>query len=347
MFTELLKKAKENIESVRAVLRANEQMRTVLFGAHDLTTIGHKDYLSGVIGVPPDATGWRIYDHCAGLTRLYTIYEQFVSELVRDWLIMLPTLVLDYQSLEKCVLDAHRIGVAKLLQNIEQTRFRHLNSLDVTKGYVDALSGMSPYELIPEAFLSKDHNYRREVLEQLFAALSIANSWSWIQKSSSVVDYLNSAGKDAANPTAAESELREFIKYRNEAAHGPVDVDDVLGLSSILEMADFIEALCIAISELGTWNVLTLKSKRGEAKQVGEITERFSSGAVVAVMREVEISLGDRLYVHSEACCYSTAISSIRLQDEPKEALSVNAETEVGLMFDCPVKKNRTLYKVV
>lgn len=120
MFSELLKKAKENIESVRAVLRANEQMRTVLFGVHDATTIDHREYFSRAIGVSLDATGWRVYDHCAGLTRLYTIYEQFVSELVRDWLILLPTLVLDYNSLEKCVLDAHRIGVARLLQNIGQ-----------------------------------------------------------------------------------------------------------------------------------------------------------------------------------------------------------------------------------
>jgi hypothetical protein len=347
MFSELLKKARENIESVRGVLRANEQMRTILFGVHDALTVGHKDYLTNAVGVLPDATGWRIYDHCAGLTRLYTIYEQFVSELVRDWLIMLPSLVLDYNSLEKCVRDAHRSGVAKLLQNINQARFRHLNCLDVTKGYMEALSGVSPYELIPEAFLSKDQNYRREVLEDLFASLSIANSWSWIQKSKSIVDYLNSAGKDAGNPTAAESELREFVKYRNEAAHGPVAVDNVLGLSFILELADFIEAICIAISELGAWNVLILKTRRGEAKQVGIITERFSNGAVVAAMRESEIRLGDRLYVYGDACCYSTAISSIRLQDEPRDTLAVTAEVEVGLMFDRPVLKNRKLYKVI
>lgn len=347
MFSELLKKAKENIEALRAVLRANEQMRNTLFGVHDATTIAHKDYFTSVIALLPDVTGWRIYDHCAGLTRLYTIYEQFVSEVVCDWLVMLPALVPDYQALEKCVSDAHRRGVAKLLQNIEQARFGHLNSLAVMKGYVAALSGVSPYELIPEAFLSMEHNYRREVLEQLLASLSIQNSWAWIQKSRSVVDYLNSAGKDSANPTAAESELREFIKYRNEAAHGPVDVDDVLGLSSILEMADFIEALCIAISELGAWNVLTLKLKRGEAKQVGVVTERFANGAVVAVMHDVEIALGDRLYVHSEACCYSAAISSIRLEDEPKDVLALTGETEVGLMFNPPVKKNRTLFKVV
>jgi hypothetical protein len=347
MFTELLKKAKENIESVRAVLRTNEQMRTVLFGAHDLTTVGYRGYLSGAIGVPPDATGWRIFDHCAGLTRLYTIYEQFVSELARDWLIMLPALVVDYKALEKCVVDAHRIGVAKLLQNIDQARFSHLSCLEVTKGYVGALAGESPYELIPEAFLSKDHNYRRGVLEQLFASLSIPNSWAWIQKSRSVVDYLNSAGKDAATPTGAESELREFIKYRNEAAHGPVDVDDVLGLSSILEMADFIEALCVAMSELGTWNVLTLKSKRGGARRVGAVTERIANGAVVAFMSDVEIAVGDTLYVCGEACCYSATILSIRLQNKPKDELALSAETEVGLMFDLPVKKNRTLFKVM
>ena len=59
----------------------------------------------------PKTKEWRIYDHCAAVTKLYAIYENFVEDLIRDWLRLLPEIVLDYDDLEKVIHNTHSYGV--------------------------------------------------------------------------------------------------------------------------------------------------------------------------------------------------------------------------------------------
>jgi hypothetical protein len=144
--------------------------------------------------------------------------------------------------------------------------------------------------------------------------------------------------------TTAENELKQFVQDRNDAAHGVVD--EVLSVTRIIEMSELVEALCVAIGEMLSWQVVSRKESNGAASTVGLITERFANGAVVAKMRNVEFQIGDRFYVCGASCCYPAVVKSIRLNGVDKDRMAVTTETEVGLMFDHEVKKSRKLYRV-
>ena len=117
-------------------------------------------------------------------------------------------------------------------------------------------------------------------------------------------------------------------------------------ISKILEISELVEALCVAICEMFSWAVVCRKETNGAALTVGAVTEKFANGAVVAKMQNVEFRLGDRFYVCGVSCCYPAVVRNIRLHDVDQERLVVTNETEVGLMFDREVKKNRKLYRV-
>jgi len=340
MYDELLDRTKGAIDSVRSVLKANERLRSLVFAeagqADDL-----KRQVQAHIGTTPDPTLWRVHDHCAAVTRLYAIYEHFVVEIVGDWLAILPKLVPNYQALAASVHKEHRKGVARVLQNLGSAKFRHLTALDAVRGFHQAVSGAESYELLPEAFALREQNYRHEVLQEIFNSVAVLESWAWIQAHRQVKGYLERVGEDS---TKCENELKQFVQDRNDAAHGIVD--EVLSVTKILELSELVEALCVAICEMLSWAVVSLRERDGSASTVGAVTEQFASGAVVAKMQNVEFQLGDRFYVCGASCCYPAVVRSIRLNDADQQRLAVTTETEVGLMFDREVKKNRKLYRV-
>lgn len=341
MYDELLERTKGAIQSVRSVLKTNEQLRALVFAEEAGEVQDLKQKVLAYIGTPPDPTLWRVHDHCAAVTRLYGIYERFVVEIVGDWLVLLPKLVANYQSLADSVHKEHRRGVARVLQNLGSTKFRHLTALDAVRGFHQAVSGAESYELLPEAFALRDQNYRPEILQDIFNSVAVMESWAWIQSHRQVKGYVEKIGADS---TKAENELKQFVQDRNDAAHGVVD--EVLSVTRIIEISELVEALCVAICEMLSWQVVSRKETNGAASTVGDVTENFTSGAVVAKMQNVEFQLGDRFYVCGASCCYPAVVKSIQLNDVDQEWMAVTTETEVGLMFDREVKKNRKLYRI-
>lgn len=339
MFHELLNRTKDDIGVVRSVLQCNEQLRTLLFGDADAVTEPHQQFLTALLGASlPDSTKWKVLDHSAGITRLYAVYEGCVRSAIRSWLGIIPTLYPSYGTLDPTFRSAHRRGIAKLLQNLERARFKNLTEAEATKGFYDAVSGAQTYELQPDAFLFTERNFRKEALEEVFASVAIQDAWKWVHNSRFVKEFLERVGRGTTTP---EAELRQFVGYRNDAAHG--NVDQVLGIGTMMEIADFVESLCLALCELVTWTVLRRRLERGESSELGEVTEKFRNGAVVAVMKPTEVATGDEVYVCGASCCVSVRITSIQMNDASHDQITVADQTELGFMFDAAVPKNHKL----
>ena len=115
MFQNLLMAVKGNISTIRSIIRTNEKIREIAFGNFSVYTEETKIVLMNVFQDIPELTDGRVYDHCAVVTRLYAIYETFVEDLIRDWLILLPELYPNYLNLEESIRNTHQIGVGRLL----------------------------------------------------------------------------------------------------------------------------------------------------------------------------------------------------------------------------------------
>lgn len=349
MFEEILMTAKVNINTVRSIIKTNDRLMEISFasGALIKTEICEETelVLNKLLQDIPKAREWRIYDHCAVVTRLYAIYERFVEELISDWLILLPGLYPRYSDLEETIKNNHRLGVGKLLTELNKIRYEHLTSEKVMQGLFYGTTGEKEYELLPDAFLIHEQNLRRETLEKLCANAGISNAWGWVEKHRSIKYFLEEI---RGNQNSAEGELNEFISYRNDAAHG--FPDEVLGASALLELCDFVDALSQALAELVTYQVIKRKESIGQIREIGKITEWFKKpNAGVARVEKINLSVGGKLFLVSEetSCCYLVTINSIQINDIPqKNNLQTTTGMEVGLKFDLSAKKGLRLYQL-
>ncbi|MFN6156572.1 MAG: MAE_28990/MAE_18760 family HEPN-like nuclease [Dolichospermum sp.] len=120
MFENLLMAVKVNISTIRSIIKTNEKIREIAFGDVSLHTEETKIVLTNLFQDIPELTEGRVYDHCAVVTRLYAIYETFVEDLIRDWLISLPELYPNYLNLEESIRNTHQIGVGRLLVELKK-----------------------------------------------------------------------------------------------------------------------------------------------------------------------------------------------------------------------------------
>ncbi|MDJ0901975.1 MAG: MAE_28990/MAE_18760 family HEPN-like nuclease [Xenococcus sp. MO_188.B8] len=193
MFQKLLQQAKDNISTVRSVIKTNENLRVILLNERKTELQESEDYIELLDLLQkdiPNTKEWRIYDHCAAVTKVYAIYENFVEDLIRDWLRLLPELGTSYDNLEDRIRNTHQLGVGRMLLDLNKNRYKHLSVKDVINGLHLGVNNIHRYELLPDAFLFHEQNLRREILDKLLADAGISNSWTWITRHKSMKNFI-------------------------------------------------------------------------------------------------------------------------------------------------------------
>jgi len=344
MFEDILNATRENTATIRAVIQTNARLREFAFGKETETVkklknnAQIKELLEGV----PSRMKWSEYEYCGVVTRLYSIYESFVEDLITEWLKLLPQLIPRYSDLEEKIRNTHREGVGRLLLELNKRRFQNLSVEKIVKGLCEGVSDREEYELIPEAFLFHEQNLRKDILKKLLADAGIDNAWNWVKKHRDVKRFVEEIKE---NQNTVEGELEQLIYYRNEAAHR-FDSSKYeykkIGTQDLLDLTYFIESLSQALAELVTYRIIEIKISSGKARNIGQITEWFKKPrAAVAIINDISLSVGDNLFLVSEesSYCRFATIESMRINDRPQTKLQITATTELGLKFDIEAKK--------
>ncbi|MEC4896009.1 MAG: MAE_28990/MAE_18760 family HEPN-like nuclease [Oscillatoria sp. PMC 1051.18] len=352
MFEKLLNVTRADISTVRSVIKTNEKLREIFFekGAITKRELDENTDFSELFWSIPNAREWRIYDHCAVITRLYAIYENFVESLIRDWILLLPDIFPCYSDLAEQVRSKHQLGVAQLLQELKRkkSRFNHLSVESIVRGlYFGFTAGEGKYDLVPDAFLLHDQNLRKEALGKLFTDAGISNSWNWVKNHRDVRNFVKEV---IADENTVEGELNELISYRNDAAHGAA-IDNWLGSDRLLYFCELVEVLCNALAELTTYSVVERKKSIGKVKQIGKVTRWFEKAkATRAKIQDAILSVGTTLFLVSETkyWCNVVKVESIKILEEGKEieknSVEITNERELGLKFNAEAKKDLLIY---
>lgn len=347
MFDRLLQETLTNLSTVHAMIETNDRLRRIIFTEDSVRQNLEKNQeFAELIKVTPKEIDWKIYDHCATVTRLYAIYESFVEEIIQEWLKTLPKLVSSYSDLEDKIQNTHREGIGRLLLELKKNRYEHLSVETVVQGFLSGITNDEPYELLPEAFLMYEHNLRKDELNKLFAKTGIENAWHWIDNYRKMKQFVQEI---AGDQITAEEKLKQLVDDRNEAAHGSVSIARILGHQDLLDLTYFVTALCEALAELVSYHIICRKELIKKAKKIGAITEWYKQPkAAIAKITDISLSLGSKIWLVSEASsyCQLVTIESIQLNSVSKQAIIINSETEIGLKFNTDARKGLSIYTI-
>jgi hypothetical protein len=344
-FENLLNQVQNRVKTIRAMIQTNDKLREIIYGDKLKQELQTQKELQELKKNVPDSTKWRIYDHCAVVTQLYSIYESFVEDLIKSWIGELSEIYPNYLDLDKKIRKTHQIGVAQILLKPQKVkRFGNLSVEQIIRGlYLGESASSAKYELLPEAFLLHEQNLWKDILDNFFAKAGIPDAWKWIENYRKIQNFEKTFLTD---PDTTESKLYELISYRNEASHG-YDINPVLNTQQLINLCDFIEPLCQAIIELVNYHIIESKINQNQAQKIGKIIEWFPKrqayvAKILETVSETILSTGDSVVLISKtkSYCQLAKIENIQIDNEDKKEVTITPKIELGIKFNVEAQKD-------
>lgn len=338
-------RVQKDIAAVCALSQFNEHIRSHFLDEPDLSgeagRVGAASYIAAR-GHLAEPLQWKVFSHCASVTRLYALYEGFVYELISEWLKMVPALYGAYEQLPEPILKNHRAGVGALLQKLGQgARTEHLTELSIVKALYLGRSGDRNFELVADAFFIDLRNLRHGELCTLFSKVSIENLGSWLDGHSEL--------KSLCEGTTVLARLNELVDYRNEASHAKEEIDETLGVAAFKQIADFVQALCAALQQFVALRHMDVLQQSGRLERLGTVTEFFevpdaailqASGAFSLAPGDVIVAVGTHRYMDARV---------VSLQENDNDVISIKAvaDAEIGLRSEPSLAKGLHVFRVL
>ncbi len=340
MYSSFLYRTQEAISALKKHIQTSDRFRTAVFDGTLKCASGTPcfDLALNSVKTAPDSLHWRIIDHCTAVTRIYAIYEQFTHEMIREHLSFLQDR-LSFSELPDAIRSSYRLGIARILERKEGPRFADLDLAHLIAGYDRALAGEN-YTLEPRAMLIHEQNLRLPELQRLMKTCSIDNVEPWIEKHPAVEKFFNIEDRLTSSAT---KEMNELIKYRNDAAHGSIDISDILDSNGLIEFCDFISVVCEAISERVQLSGLNLIEKNDMIDNLGSIKELFRDNMIAIGSVLGFFKVGITVYICGETYCFERKIISLQLNDEQYDSLILTVTTELGMGFNAPVRNSAAI----
>jgi hypothetical protein len=338
MYNAFLQRTKETIAALGKHILTSDRFRVAVFDQKLKCASGTSCFDPALASteLAPDKLEWRIIDHCAAVTRLYAIYEQFVHEMIREHLGLLQG-HLSFTNLPASIQLAYRLGLSKILEKKDGPRFGDLDLATLIKGYNAALGG-EDYNLEPRAILLlQEQNLRLPELGRFMAQCGVAGMEAWVEQHRAVREFF--ATDDRLTASAA-SQMAELVKYRNDAAHGSIDIGAILHVNVLIEFCEFISAVCESLAERIQLAGLCTLEENKSATERGKITELLKGGMVAIGVMTGSFRVGDSVYLCGDSYCFERKIVSLQLEGVPQEDVNLAVESELGIGLDGIGKKN-------
>jgi hypothetical protein len=338
MFWTTVEEAHTDLGDLRSVVATNEALRDLLFPtnpAGEDPAVGAA--LKLLRDTAPARPVWALHDYCASVTRLYSILEEFVDSILKEYLTLLPEIFPNYNDLPQPTLVQHRMGVSQILAKLgDKGLFRHLTEIETLRGITNGYSGQK-YALLSDAFLTDTQNYRTEQINALFAYLGISNIWAGVEKHPRVAEYMKTRDPNDTPRTL----LKKIVDDRNLASHS--GITSVLAPDEILSLIAFIETVVTAIGEIVRKTCATLECSAGIRTEMFEVQHLFSGKIVGVRFLKGSVRVGDSLIALDRHGAFKVTVLSIQHHEDVLEAADADSFGELGLGLDVEVGNSARL----
>lgn len=315
-------RALAGIDSVEQVANFEESARSGVAGGLQL----------------PQSASWRMYSHCAAVTRLYSSWSCFVEEALEEWVALIPQIFTNYADLPETLKTRHIDATGAMLRDRKHRKYSNVTPLMIVKGLHDGLTG-NPYELNAAAFAHTDkRNFHLSVVNDVLSGAGIPNASSWLSGHRLVAEAATEIVSADLNKA-----LEAFLNYRNDAAHG--DPAELLGHNGIIDYCNFCRAIIRATDELIANTQRQRLCALGQMQRIGTVTEHFrNADAVIATLERGVIKVGGSITLCATNLCCRVVVSSLQLNGKNVHALAAAPGTEVGLQWDGPKRRGLEIF---
>lgn len=339
MFSAVLNKLSKELSDIKSNVSWQDTLRATVYASIGETPIAiSADSLEAIQELAPNKVAWQLFDHCAAVSRIYGLFEQAVGDLVSEYAAFLPKVTPEYLNLHEDTRVQYRLGVAQILSKWKPSKsmYSHLPEDIIAAGLADGLR-KNPYSLLTDAFLIDTDNYRTDTINRIFKRFGFEDAFAWVRGAPSIETFCTNLGSDSA-----DSYLNEFVRVRNDAAHG--NVASISSAKEILAFAEFVDLVVKELASLLLTRILKDGLAAGYSKVLGTVLHAYSNNVVgVSSSSSLTIKIGDILYAGAKRLEPVSVVSLCKKEVDYPE-IQLTHSLEFGVKLDKRVSSGASLY---
>lgn len=167
----------------------------------------------------------------AVIISLYGCFENFIDNILVDFLEIISSLEIEYEKLNKAILTNHQRLVGNFLSNINRYRNYELTTKDVINRLNSCLNNQQNFKLNSRILITHGGNLNFEALNSLFNQIGIQNIWYKIKYTKEFKEYYkkkNNISDDKSieklfkinkNLNLLFNIINDLVERRNSVAH--------------------------------------------------------------------------------------------------------------------------------
>lgn len=341
MFSPLINKLSKELADIKEIICWQENLRATVYaqiGAPQPIQLSD-EALGAIQKLAPSKVAWQLFDHCASVSRIYGLFEQAVGELIVEYVQYIPKTTPIYSELCEDIRVQYRLGVSHILSKWKPSKslFSDLPEDVIVAGLADGLRNQ-PYALLADAFLIDSDNYRTDTINRIFKRFGFEDAFAGIRKAPSIVNFCSNLGSDSA-----DSYLNEFVRVRNEAAHG--NIASICSSNEIVDYAEFVELVVKELASLLLSRMLRDGIAAGHSKLLGRVLHSYANNIVgVVSSSDLIIKNGDIFYAGKKQL-EPVQVVSLRICTKELLEISLSPNQEFGLKLDKNIPVGADLYR--
>ncbi len=290
----------------------------------------------------------KLYDYNLIIITIYGIFEGFIEQIIKEYLVNLSTYIKDYEDLPEIIRENHIELSADLLKSCTKyAKFSHLSQEVIIGNLNSCISGEPNYIINVDAFTNHSSNFRKDAIRESFRGIGIFNIIQGIcndkQFRQYFIDYGEADEFDLKHYTEDSyfTILKDIVERRNYIAHGN-DVDDILSLPILENYVIYIRYMMEAIYNIVLKQLINIHFENGKKVFLGFPQEVYNNSIIGIESQYNKVFVGMHVFAQNPVTneVRIGRILSIEVDRNRVTEISECDNILIGIKVDFYVKNN-------
>jgi len=339
------------IEKYINLIERQDEVIKEIRGLQNQTLTKTNEYVEMLINLKSATVNYN-----AIIISIYGCYENFIDDILREYLKAIIKLDSKYDSLNKKIREKYLKEATEYLSNPQRFENYDLKIQDVVENLYKCVKENNCNKINMDLILKHPANLKIKQINNLFSDLGIPNASQLIKESENYADYYmreNSIGsignakvllKKKCADELTFSILTDLVDRRNSVSHS-WNNDDRISIEVIRnKYIKYIKVFCKSICEIICNNYVEKLYKIGYVKKFNHIINIYNNNILCLNGEKAGLQVGDYLLVKNSKCLKLAEVLNIRIDEKDINQMPQNKN--VGLKLSIKVKPNWNFYYI-
>ena len=292
---------------------------------------------------------------------LYGCFENYVDDLLSNYLSVVFENRKKYDDLPKNLRDKYRLKVGEYLSNPQRFKSWDVEIIDVVHHYGDVLSSNFPASIEKRLLYSHSANLHFDELINLFGSIGIDNSLEKICSSYELKDYfINDLGVDESDfqlkikraksgnyQTDLFEPLEVLVSQRNIVAHSWNDIGRVDERYINNRIVGFLKCLALSILEICLLELFPIVDHHENCFEDEDPIDVYDNHILCINNQRKRICRGDLIIYSSNNTIKCSKIKNIQQDCIDIESVDENSAVDIGMSLTGKIKITDKICSVI